>query len=422
MTHIPRFARGPMRSGFLLGAVLTTITACDLKVTNPSVIDAGQFNPTSDGTLISLSAQTQWYKAFQSVTRYGGLFAGEQRSGAARTEVTDIGRRNIFTGNQDINVGFFAPLSGAITGNLNVIDALGSATGASSDINIARAQMNLAFALELMAETFCQGVIRAGPALTPAQLLDSAITHYTAAIAVASAATGAEAVKIVTASRIGLSRAYLQKGDNGNAATAAAAVLVPANVGFTFSVPTVDDAANRALGNQIYLTTIPSQLDVVDTNYRLLNDPRVPFKDAGANAQDGVLRDYQQQKYLSYASPLRIASYLEAQYVQAEAKLKTGDPSFALALIAARRAVGGQPAFSGTATADILTELLSQSARDFFLEAKKLGDWRRNPTAEPLISPPGAVYKGGLTFGNLTSIPLPAEEVNTNPNHITACP
>ncbi|MEP6689570.1 MAG: hypothetical protein ABJD07_00360 [Gemmatimonadaceae bacterium] len=431
MTNIFRTARGTLRPAVLaLGAAGLMLAACKLDVTNPTLIDANQFNPAGDGPLISLSAQTQFYSAFQSVVRYGGLFAEEHLSGAARTEVADIGRRNFFSANQDINFGLFGPLSRAIAGNKNVVKALSAGASAASDINLARAEMNLAFSIELMAETFCQGTIAdvsgaqtvAGPALTPVQLLDSSITHFTRAISIAGAATGAEATKIVSAAKIGLARTYLQKGDNANAATAAAAAIASVSSSFTFNVPTSDDAANRPLANQIYSTSIPTNLDVVSATYRALNDPRVPWKDPGpaAVAQDGVLHDYQQQKYLSYSSPVRIASFLEAQYVQAEAKLKTADPSFALALIAARRVAGGQPVFTGTLTSAILTELLSQSARDFWLEAKKLGDWRRNGAAEPYLSAPGSIYKGALTFGTLTSVPIPTEETNTNP--IGACP
>jgi hypothetical protein len=423
MTNFLRIARGTLRPAVLaLGVAGLATAACQLDVINPSVIDASQFNPSTDGALISLSAQTLWYQAFQSVARFGGLFAEEHASGAARTETSDIARRNFFNLNQDINTGLWGPLSRSVSSNESVLAALQGGQNAASDINIARAQMNLAFSLELMAETFCQGTILGGPALTTSQLLDSAVTHFTQAITIGGAATGAEAAKIVNASKIGLARTYLQKGDNANAATTAAAAVASVPGGFAFNVPTVDDAINRPLGNQLFRFSIPVKQMVVNDLNRALNDPRIPWLDAGTAAEDGVLHDYQQQKYKSYAASVRIASYLEAQYVQAEAKLKAGDASFALTLIAARRTAGGQPVFTGTANADILTELLSQSARDFWLEGKKLGDWRRNGAAEPYISAPGTLYKGALTFGSLTSVPLPQEETNSNPNHLSACP
>jgi hypothetical protein len=408
------------RRGLTLAAAAGTLTlavGCKLDVTNPSVIDASTFDPNTDGATISLSAQSQFYQAFQGVVNYGGYFAEEALSGAARTEASDIARRNFTASNPDINTSIFGPLSKAIAANERVITALEGGPNAASDINLARAQMNLGFSLTLMAETFCQGVILGGPALTPAELLDSAVTHFQRGIAVGGAATGTEAAKIVNASRIGLARAYLQKNDNANAAAAATAALA-APASFAYNVVTIDDASNRTLGNAVYGITVVNRFMVVSDQYRALNDPRVPWADAATRTQDGVLQDYQQRKYTGYATPIRIASYLEAQYVQAEANLKSGDSSTALTLIAARRTAGGQPAFAGAGagTAGILAELMSQATRDFWLEGKKLGDWRRNGSAVPLISATGAPYKGSSTYGNLTCIPIPQEEVNANPN------
>src|SRR5262245_45861801 len=189
MTNTLHIARGATRRAVAaVGLASLTLAGCTLDVNNPQVIDASTFNPSSDGALISLSAQTQWYQAFQSVARFGGYFAEEQLSSAARTETADIGRRNVFAGNQHINIGFFGPLSRSIAAHLSVISALSGGPSAASDINLARAQMNLAFSMELMAETFCQGTVLAGPALTPAQLLDSAVTHFNQAITIAGAA------------------------------------------------------------------------------------------------------------------------------------------------------------------------------------------------------------------------------------------
>jgi hypothetical protein len=417
MTNIYRSLRGAMRStALLVGVAALPLTACKLDVTNPSVIDAAAFDPTSDGATISLSAQTAWYGAFQTLVVDGGYFAEEATSGAARTETSDIARRNFPIGNPDLS-SVFSAMSSAISQNTDVITALEGGPNAASDINLARAQMNLGFSLSLMAESFCEGVIKGGPSLTPAQLLDSAITRFNQAITTAGAASGAEATKIVNASRIGLARAYLQQGDNANALTAATTALGSVPSTFEYNVINTDDQGNRQLGNQVYDITDPNKFLVVPAPYRAMNDPRVPWVDAGVLTQDGFTEDYQQLKYTSYSDPIRIASYLEAQYVQAEASLKGGSGSGpALALIAARRAVGGQGAFTGTTDAAILTELLNQSARDFWLEAKKLGDWRRNGAAEPLISAPGDPYKVTQQFGTLTCFPLPASEVNANPN------
>ncbi|MEJ7813491.1 MAG: RagB/SusD family nutrient uptake outer membrane protein, partial [Gemmatimonadaceae bacterium] len=174
----------------------------------------------------------------------------------------------------------------------------------------------------------------------------------------------------------------------------------------------------RALGNQAYGFDIGSNSIVVPDAYRALNDPRVPWRDANRRAQDSQLEYFQQLKYVGYSTPVRIASGLEASYIAAEAKLQTGDQSAALALIAARRAANGRPAFTGTTPAAILAELMDQRAREFWLEAKHIGDLARNPTATPYVPPAGtAFYKPAQgSFGSVTCFPVPFAEVIANPN------
>src|SRR5207237_8795180 len=115
----------------------------------------------------------------------------------------------------------------------------------ASELNLARASMNSGFALDLMAETMCAGVIQGGPQLSDAQLLDSAITRFTNAVTVATAA-GTAGASIVNASNVGLARAYLQKGDYTHASQAAA--LVPAS--FSTNVITSANVSTQGtLGN-----------------------------------------------------------------------------------------------------------------------------------------------------------------------------
>ena len=262
---------------------------------------------------------------------------------------------------------------------------------------------------------FCQGVLHVGPALTPAQTLDSAIVRFQQAIAIAGPLTSAEAVKITNAARVGLARAYLQKGDNANALTAAN--LVPA--AFVATTVHVDDAQQRTrLGNNVYLTS-SGTTQIAAGLYRALNDPRVTSVDAGINAQDARNRLFRQTKYPAVTSPIRVASGLEARYIAAEAQLKiNGTTAPALTLIAERRAAGNQPAFTGTTTAAVLAELMDQRARDFWLEGKHLGDVLRNPTAAALVPPAGSpFYKAELgNFLPMACLPVPFAEKANNPN------
>jgi hypothetical protein len=400
----------------LLGLLVLPLSACNMDVINPGVVDATTFDPSQDASTLSLSAQSNLYKAYGTLIYYSAFLSGEANVGAVRQETNDIGRRVESAGTADVN-SVWSPLQKSLATNELAIPVLLAGASASSDINLARVEMNSGFSLVLMAETFCQGDILVGPPLTPVQLLDTAIARFTKAAAVGAAAASAgvaEGTKVVNASNVGLARAYLQIGDNAHAAQAAA--LVPAS--FVYNAVTLDDASNRVLGNLVYQYDIGGNLIVVPDAYRALSDPRVPWKDAAKKAQDSQVQYYQQLKFTGYNVPIRIASGLEANYIAAEATLKAGDATAALALIAARRSANAQPAFTGTGTPVILAELMNQRARDFWLEAKHLGDWVRNPSATPFVGAAGTpFYKPAQgNFGTSNCLPVPVSETTANPN------
>jgi hypothetical protein len=332
-----------------------------------------------------MSAQTNLFQGFQLIALNGGLVADEIWTGAIRPQTNHINSRT-FVGTDDINASFFAPLSLALANNVNAVRALAAGSGAASDSNYARVSMNAGYAFELMAEVMCESDVQKGPKLTDTQLLDSAVTHFTKAIAVGNAA-GAQA--IVQESEVGLARAYLQLGSWANA-TATAALVDPAFV--ANEINSSNPALATNLGNIMFGTQASAQLVVP-------------------------------AKYTGYGDPIRLASGLETQFIAAEAQLHaSGSTGPALSLIATERSTNGQPAYSGgTDAQSVLTELLNQRAREFWMEGKKLGDIRRNPTVSlPAIlsDSVGATYHGptGGTYGNEFCAPIPPEEVNANPN------
>jgi hypothetical protein len=406
-----------MSSRFLRGAVAAAVgalivAACNLDVRNPTVIDAGSFNPAQDAARLSHSAETDFFVAFDNIALAGGYASGEVWVGAVRPATNDLGRRVADAANQDIDPTLWAPLSVALAANEQVLQLLAGSAGESTNINVARSAMYSGFSLVLMAETFCQGVIRGGPPLTPTQLLDTAITRFTRAIQIATAvgASDPEAATILNGSKVGLARDYLQKGDNPNAITAAQGV--PAD--FVLQAFYSGDAANVGrLGNQF---SYQGDILVAPRTYAALNDPRIPVTPGAAQDASFPPPVFLQKKYPTLDSPIRIASGLEAQYITAEAKLKQGDPSAAIALINTRRAANGQGTFAGGTTAQVLAELMDQRARDFWMEAKHLGDIIRNPSAAAYFPAAGTpFYKPQLgNFGNNVCLPLPLAETTTN--------
>jgi hypothetical protein len=404
------------------GVAALALAGCSMDVSNPSVVEASTIDPLADARVFSLSAQQDFYVAYAGQGGQNGnyinisaIYSNETWSGAVRNETNDIGRHVIVDTNLDLNSQFWVPLQTAIGTNDQVLAVLKGEPNFNTDIAVARSSLWSAFAIELLAESFCEGTLHVGPALTTAQMLDSAIVRFQQAITVANGITGAEATKILNAARVGLARAYLQKGDNANAVTAA----TPVPPTFVASTTSIDDAQARArLGNGVFLTS-SGTTQIAATPYRTLGDPRVTAADAGINAQDGRNRLWRQTKYAAVTAPVRIASGLEARYIIAEAQLKiNGNTAPALALIAERRTAGSQPPFTGTTTAQVLAELMDQRARDFWLEGKHLGDVIRNPSAAALVPPAGPpFYKPELgNFLPLACLPIPLAEKANNPN------
>jgi starch-binding outer membrane protein, SusD/RagB family len=424
----------------LAAAVVAAAAGCDdfLEVRNPAVVEATAIDPVADAPVLAASAFQNFATYYGSAVVYSGWFTSEIWVGDTFPTRNEYGRRLIDDRNATHNGDIWFPLSRSVSSAENVLDLAGGAAGAEQSVHIARAAMTSGFSILLMAEHFCRGTIASGgqpgPELSTEQMLNLAVERLTRAIAVgtaASTATGpgttaatrAAAGNIANAARVGLGRAHLQAGRHAEAIAAVNAV--PA--AFRFDVPFVDDAGNRGrLGNGVFFFSgggareaivVPPVYRQMGVNLDLaaadrVGDPRIPFNDAGRDAQDATLRLWNQQKYPNYASPIRLASGLEARYIVAEAQLKTGNPAAALTLIGERRTAGQQDAFAGTGDAAILAELMAQRSRDFWLEGKRMGDFRRNPGSVPnVLGPNDAYYKPAVgTMGDQTCFPIPAFE------------
>jgi hypothetical protein len=405
----------------VLGAslFLGTVSCSDkfLEVTNPNVIDAATVDPTSGAATLAASAQQSFASAYGWLIMYSGWFTGEANVSDTFPTRNEFGFRLISDLNGSLRDEVWSPLSVAASGAKIVLDL--TLPTPTTNINLARAATFRGFSIEMMAETFCSGTLPAnavvgGPELTTAQLLDSAIVWFGTAIDVGAASTDTAAKTLANAARVGRARAKLQKGDKAGAAADAAAV--PS--GFVYNMAYVDDLTNRTrLSNREWFYTFDRGSISVPAAYQLA-DPRTPYLDPTKhkyNPQDVVPGGfYIQQKYTAYNSPIRLASKLEADYIAAEA---TGAAA-QLALIQARRAANNQPAYAGpTDDASVLTEFFYQRSLEFYLEGKKLGDFRRHPEAVKNVPVTGQPYikPGYVNVGSQTCFPIPRAERDNNP-------
>ncbi len=409
MTHIARAVRvagTALVLGFGLGACNDFLT-----VKNPNNILLSAIDPETDAPTLAASAQQDFAAAYGWLSMYQSWFVGEMRVAETFPTRHEFGRRDVTPANGSHNTDVWTPISRALAAS----DIVSQLNLPNDNVNKVRGQMVKGFSFVMMAESFCEGVLRAGPSLSTTAMLDSAVVAFEAAISGGTANGTAAAVSLANAARVGLARAHLQAGRKPQALAAANAV--PA--GFVFNLVYLDDPAARArLGNRLWQFTFERGSLQVAPAFRV-NDPRVPFKLPSAHTLvpfDAGSGDYViQDKFPAWQSPMRLASKVEAEYIAAEA----GTTADQLALIAARRAANNQPAYGGpTDAASVLTELMEQRGREFYLEAKRMGDFRRNPAAVLNVPQPGTEYfrEGFAPIGNQTCWPLPLAETDNNRN------
>jgi hypothetical protein len=396
-------------------AVLLTagLAGCEdfLTVKNPNNILLSAIDPETDAPTLAASAQQDFATSYGWLIMYQSWFAGEMRVAETFPTRHEFGRRDVTAANTSHDADVFTPLVRALA----AADIVSNLELPDNNVNKVRGRLMKGYGFVMMAESFCEGVLRGGAAIPVPAMLDSAVVAFEAAIAGGTANGSAAAVALANAARVGLARAQLQAGRKPQAAAAANAVPD----GFTFNLINLDDPAQRTrLGNRLWQFTFQRGSLQVAPAFRV-TDPRVPQRapnqhslvpfDAGSGAY------HIQDKYPAWQSPIRLASKMEARYIAAEA----GSTAEQLALINERRQASGQGAYSGaTDASSVLTELMEQRGREFYLEGKRMGDFRRNPANVRNVPQAGAEYfrDGFAPIGTQTCWPLPLSETDNNPN------
>lgn len=403
----------------------TMLAGCEsfLEVDNPNNLETENIDPESDANLLGWSVFQEWISDISELSVQTAWFTGSAWVGDTFPTRNDYGRRDIPNTTQD--GGHWNDAGDNIYFARTTIQSI-EAAGPSLDL--ARAYFVSGESIRTLAETFCVGTIadftvsppEAGMPMSTNELLDAAIADLTMVRNVASSVTGddaADAQALSMAAQVHIARAHLQAGRASQASAAAA--QVPAD--FHFELWHLDDSSNRALGNDVWSFSEARISLVVPPVFRAMadaGDPRIAYVDEGRPAQDGVLNFYRQDKIKGWAAGDRWASGLEARYIQVEAEQNA---AAMLDFINERRAFGNQDPFQQTSDMDVLmTELMEQKTRDFWLESStRMADFRRVPQYMSYIIPTGVdtYYKPDLGIvGTDTCWPVPIAECQTNPN------
>ena len=438
MTH-HRFLRAAAGTAGALLLALGFLSACStsdfLKVTSPSRIPASSLEDPSNAALLVNGAVADFECAFGSYVVAGGLIGQELEDATLTADRYPYDQRRMLSSSPRYStssctaLGVYSPLQTARVSADNVRRLLTGWTDAQVPNRqqlLAKAAAYEAYSQLLLGEGSCStafstfnadGTVNYGTEITPAAAFDSAITHFTEAIAAAQAAISANAGDTAAKSVLnmaydGKARAELDKGDLTSARADAANVPV----GFVYNMTASSISSrryNRVWADNGVVGTSYNSGSTVESYYRTLNDPRVPVVKANAPDNQNGVQIWVQTKYGSASAPITIASYKEAQLIIAEADI-AANPTNAETIINASRAQGNETALAPGADAATLKDaLIEERRRALFLEGQHLFDLIRYNL--PLSPAAGATYPGGGTYGSQLCMPLPDVEIFNNP-------
>jgi hypothetical protein len=409
-------------------AIAIAMAGCSdaLSVTNPGAIQEEQLADPALVQLIVNGAIGEFQYAYGQYAQWSGVLSDETYTDHTNVDVRDFSEHN-FGDLNDINSSTYEYVQRARQSADDAADRLKSlvGSGASSDLNVARALAYGGYSYVLLGEGWCESPVNLSAPLSSDSLLRRAITHFDEAITVATAgSTGsnvAAAQDLINMSRVGAARAALKLGDAALARTYASQVPATYEKLAYYSSNTVRE--NNALNA---LTHAAGASLAMYTRFLGLNDPRVPQP---ASTQLGLtggsiytpLTPYMYTGWVATGTAQRIdveydikfATGLEAQYVLAETD---GPTPATLNFVNQRRAIGGQGAVALTGAA-LMTELADQRARDFYLTGQRLGDLRRYAEAGNDMFPTGQYPLFNDSYGILKCLIVPLSEKAGNPNY-----
>jgi len=400
---------------------------------NPGALSGSTLYVPGNAQLIVNGAIGDFECAYARYVAGSGLFSDELSVAISQTANFDYDARRLITnstyGTANCGAtpttiqqpGIYTPLSTARATTdtaATYLEVWTDADVANRTKLIGQSYAYAGYSLALLGEGMCSAAINLGPELQPAQLFAEAKTRFDKAI---TAATAANDQTTLNLARVGRARTLLDLGGAANLAAAATdAALVPA----TFVVNTSPDAINTRRQNMLFIAISQSSFSTVDTSFRNVlvpggttQDPRVVVTDLNRNGTATGSRVFLPGKASTNASPMRIASYAEAQLIIAENAAATGDLTAATTAINnARARTAGVPVYvlpAGSTAASVKAQIIEERRREFFVEGHRLGDIRRYGI--PFAPAAGAPYQYGGVYGTQTCFPLPDVERINNP-------
>jgi hypothetical protein len=414
-----------MRAPLLVASVLSLSLGlgCSdvLKVELPGRIPTDLLGDPITAPTLAASVVADFECAFSNYVASTAILSDQFLGASGNLNAKNWGTRKIKeddTSNEqtgcDGSLGAYTPLQTARFQADDILSRLQGWTDAETKVPLAPLRARVAtlgaYVYAFLGEGYCAMRFNKEKTVhTPAEVLATAEGKFDAALALVNAmAAGTAKTELLNLVYVGRARVRLDRGNGAGAAADAALVAA----GFEFFVTRSVDADTR--WNDAWLALSEFGHGSVDPKYRALTvggqpDPRVEVAagpDVGLppKAFDGVTNLYViTNKNFSRADPMRLASYVEAQLIRAEA-LKGAT---AVGIINARRTQLGLPQYTGPSDdASVMALVLDERNRELFME----GGQRYNDLLRFKIPWKVGNDQNGVPYGTTTCMPLPLNE------------
>lgn len=413
-------------AGYALAVLMIGgLMGCDtlLEVDQPTRVSADVLDDPAQAEAIVQGAARD-FQCFHSVyVSASGLFTDEMYASTSFAETNNFDTRNIspsFSQTLDCigddNYGIHLTLHRARFTNDDAVRRIqefpeDELSGSKASF-LGEPSLFAGYSLVFMGEGYERGVAtEEGPALSPNELFGEAIDRFSSAIDFASQAGNDQ---ILNAAYVGRARAHLNRGEHS------AAIEDAERVPEGFEMNVEYSGASPARHNQVWVENQRAAFISVEPTYRDLqtldgqNDPRVNVTDEPGDSPDGLTPYWTADKHNRVDSPIRLASWDEAQLIIAEARAFGDAPDLedAVQRINNVREEYDLPEFSSTNAEEVRQQVVEEQMREFFLEGWRLGQKRRLG----LPFKQGVNHKETFTYGSITAFPLAQAEIDANPN------
>jgi hypothetical protein len=275
---------------------------------------------------------------------------------------------------------------------------------------LAQVKIYGAYAYLLIGEGFCQVAFDGGPAQPPTAALTLAETRFAEGLTFAQQASPPPRSRedtlrtdMLNLARVGMARVKMDLKKWSEAAQFASQV----DAGYTKNVGRGIESTRR--WNKLWRLAEQQGAYTVATAYRTMNDPRVMVVDAGRGAFNSEVRLWITKKYTSLSSPMRLASKIEANLIEAEALAQQDQVVPAMAIINARRTALGLTPLAATTKAEAMAHIIDERRKELSFEGgHRLNDLLR-------FNIPWKVGTNPFTnraYGTTTCWPHPTRETN----------